>query len=50
MKKAQELFEIYCAICHGNAGDGKGKLVKNEKFLEFLTIKIDKLQKVVFST
>lgn len=33
MKKAQELFEIYCAICHGNAGDGKGKLVTNEKFL-----------------
>ena len=33
MKKAQELFEIYCAICHGNTGDGKGKLVKNEKFL-----------------
>jgi cytochrome c1 len=33
MKKAQELFEIYCAICHGNAGDGKGKLVKQEKFL-----------------
>jgi len=33
MKKAQELFEIYCAICHGTAGDGKGKLVKQEKFL-----------------
>ena len=33
MVKAQELFEIYCAICHGNAGDGKGKLVKQEKFL-----------------
>ena len=33
MKKAQELFEIYCAICHGNAGDGMGKLVKQEKFL-----------------
>jgi mono/diheme cytochrome c family protein len=33
MKKGQELFEIYCAICHGNAGDGKGKLVKQEKFL-----------------
>ena len=31
--KAQELYEIYCAICHGNAGDGKGKLVKQEKFL-----------------
>lgn len=33
MKKAQELFDIYCAICHGTAGDGKGKLVKQEKFL-----------------
>jgi len=33
MKNAQELFEIYCAICHGTAGDGKGKLVKQEKFL-----------------
>ncbi|WP_395061431.1 c-type cytochrome [Flavobacterium sp.] len=33
MKKAQELFEIYCAICHGNAGDGKGKLVTQGKFL-----------------
>jgi len=33
MKKAGELFDIYCAICHGNAGDGKGKLVKQEKFL-----------------
>lgn len=33
MKKAEELFGIYCAICHGTAGDGKGKLVKQEKFL-----------------
>lgn len=33
MKKAQELFDIYCAICHGTAGDGKGKLVKQEKIL-----------------
>lgn len=33
MKKAQELFDIYCAVCHGTTGDGKGKLVKNEKFL-----------------
>lgn len=32
MKKAGELFNIYCAICHGEAGDGKGKLVKQEKF------------------
>ncbi len=33
MKNAQALFEIYCAICHGNAGDGQGKLVKQQKFL-----------------
>lgn len=33
MTKAQELFDVYCAICHGTAGDGKGKLVKQEKFL-----------------
>ncbi|MCA0349191.1 MAG: cytochrome c [Flavobacterium sp.] len=33
LKKGQELFEIYCAICHGKAGDGKGKLVTQEKFL-----------------
>jgi len=31
--KAQELFTIYCAICHGDKGDGKGKLVQKEKFL-----------------
>lgn len=30
---AKALFEIYCAICHGNAGDGKGKLVTQGKFL-----------------
>jgi len=33
LKKAEELYVIYCAICHGAAGDGKGKLVKQEKFL-----------------
>lgn len=33
MDKAKELFEIYCAICHGNAGDGKGKLVTQGKYL-----------------
>jgi mono/diheme cytochrome c family protein len=31
--KAQQLFTIYCAICHGDKGDGKGKLVEREKFL-----------------
>lgn len=33
MKKAEELYGIYCAICHGNEGNGKGKLVKQEKIL-----------------
>ena len=31
--KAQQLYTIYCAICHGDQGDGKGKLVQKEKFL-----------------
>ena len=31
--KGAQLFGIYCAICHGDAGDGQGKLVKREKFL-----------------
>lgn len=29
----KELFTIYCAICHGNAGKGQGTLVKREKIL-----------------
>lgn len=33
MDKAKALYDIYCAICHGTAGDGKGRLVKQEKFL-----------------
>ncbi len=33
MEKAQALFEIYCAICHGNEGNGKGRLVTQGKFL-----------------
>ena len=32
-KKGKELYGIYCAVCHGTKGDGKGTLVKNEKFL-----------------
>lgn len=31
--KGKELYGIYCAICHGNSGNGKGKLVEREKFL-----------------
>lgn len=33
LEKGKELFTIYCAICHGEKGDGKGNLVKREKFL-----------------
>ena len=28
-----QLYTIYCAICHGDKGDGQGNLVKREKFL-----------------
>ena len=31
--KAKELYTVYCAIRHGDAGDGKGNLVVKEKFL-----------------
>ncbi|MFL9843120.1 c-type cytochrome [Flavobacterium rhizosphaerae] len=31
--RAGELYTVYCAICHGDKGDGKGNLVKREKFL-----------------
>ncbi len=33
MKHAEELYVIYCGICHGASGNGKGKLVTQEKFL-----------------
>lgn len=33
MPRAEQLYTIYCAICHGDKGDGKGTLVKKEKFL-----------------
>ncbi len=33
LKKGKELYDIYCAICHGASGNGKGKLVEREKFL-----------------
>lgn len=32
-KRGKELYDIYCGICHGNKGDGQGKLVKREKIL-----------------
>lgn len=31
--KAKELYTIYCGICHGDKGDGKGYLDKQGKFL-----------------
>ncbi|WP_185862186.1 c-type cytochrome [Blattabacterium cuenoti] len=33
LKKGEKLYKINCSICHGNDGDGQGKLVKNEKIL-----------------
>ena len=33
LEKAKGLFNIYCGICHGETGDGQGKLVKQGKFL-----------------
>ncbi len=33
MLKASELYGIYCAICHGTEGNGKGYLVTQEKIL-----------------
>ena len=33
LAKGKHLFTIYCAICHGDTGNGQGTLVKNEKFL-----------------
>ncbi len=27
------LYDIYCGICHGNKGDGQGKLMQREKIL-----------------
>ncbi len=29
LKKGKELFNIYCAICHGEKGDGSGYLVRD---------------------
>lgn len=31
--RAAQLYTIYCAICHGDKGDGKGNLATREKFL-----------------
>ncbi|MFA7446012.1 MAG: cytochrome c [Flavobacteriaceae bacterium] len=32
-ERAQQLYTIYCAVCHGDKGDGQGILPKREKFL-----------------
>lgn len=31
LKKGEALYSIYCAVCHGASGDGKGVLVQNDK-------------------
>lgn len=33
LERGKELYNIYCGICHGNKGNGKGKLVQREKIL-----------------
>ncbi len=33
LKNGEHLYTLYCAICHGDMGDGMGTLVKNEKIL-----------------
>jgi mono/diheme cytochrome c family protein len=33
LAKGKELYGIYCAVCHGNKGDGQGILMQREKFL-----------------
>tara|TARA_R110002049_G_scaffold1552_1_gene11987 strand:- start:12605 stop:13156 length:552 start_codon:yes stop_codon:yes gene_type:complete len=33
LEKGKALYGVYCAICHGNKGDGQGNLVKREKIL-----------------
>ncbi len=33
LAEGTELYNIYCAICHGKKGDGKGNLVQREKIL-----------------
>jgi len=33
LERGKELYDIYCAVCHGEKGDGQGILMKREKFL-----------------
>lgn len=32
LAKGKELYGIYCAVCHGNTGDGNGILSERDKF------------------
>lgn len=32
LSKGKELYGIYCAVCHGNKGDGNGILSERDKF------------------
>ena len=32
LKKGKELYIIYCAICHGDKGEGDGNLIQREVF------------------
>lgn len=33
LKNGKKMYDIYCATCHGDKGDGMGKLVQNGKML-----------------
>ncbi|MDR9456027.1 MAG: cytochrome c [Salegentibacter sp.] len=33
LTEGKELYTIYCAVCHGDAGDGQGILAEREKIL-----------------
>jgi mono/diheme cytochrome c family protein len=33
LKEGEALYTIYCAVCHGDKGDGKGILAQREKIL-----------------
>lgn len=33
LDKGKELYDIYCAVCHGTKGDGQGILMQREKIL-----------------
>jgi len=33
LAEGKKLYDIYCAVCHGDKGDGQGILAQREKFL-----------------